>query len=203
MPYEARPPSLPLSFTQPTETHAQQVFSPKDVNNLHNADDLDNSAFSHHHTLGTGKNQAAPGNIIAGLFHVSTWTNTAAQTMATGAFTTVTPWINSLGLSENENNYYGFTQAAGVLTCKTAGLYHVLAFIQFSAGPGSRRIARIVKNSTEVMRNDIWSSDACSPFVGGYVKLAVGDTFSISGWQNSGAGLPLIGTSTLQVVRLR
>jgi hypothetical protein len=37
-------------------------MSPDEVNRLHQRDDVDKSAFSHHHTLGPKRNQASPGD---------------------------------------------------------------------------------------------------------------------------------------------
>lgn len=37
-------------------------FTAKDVNDFHNKDDVDSGQLAHHHTLGTGPTQAAPGD---------------------------------------------------------------------------------------------------------------------------------------------
>lgn len=39
-----------------------EILSPQQVNDLHRNDDVDDSSFAHHHTLGIKPNQAAPGN---------------------------------------------------------------------------------------------------------------------------------------------
>lgn len=38
--------------------------SPEDVNRLHTRDDVDKSAFAHHHTLGPKRGQASPGDHV-------------------------------------------------------------------------------------------------------------------------------------------
>ena len=40
---------------------------PQEVNQFHFNDDCDSSPMAHHHTIGTGPNQAASGRIVAEL----------------------------------------------------------------------------------------------------------------------------------------
>ncbi len=42
-------------------------LSDREVDDFHKRDDVDESATSHHHTLGLGAGQAAPGTLVAEL----------------------------------------------------------------------------------------------------------------------------------------
>lgn len=61
-------PSKPDKFAQVTSNEHDQssglVPSAPEINQLHAMDDVDSSVRAHHHTLGTGRNQASPGNHI-------------------------------------------------------------------------------------------------------------------------------------------
>lgn len=61
-------PSKPDQFGQVTSNEHDRSSGLKpsapEVNALHTADDTDSSPRAHHHTLGTGRNQSAPGNHI-------------------------------------------------------------------------------------------------------------------------------------------
>lgn len=39
-------------------------YTPQEINEFHRQDDLDRDSLAHHHSIGTGPFQAAPGNII-------------------------------------------------------------------------------------------------------------------------------------------
>lgn len=50
-------------FVNPDKDYSKwSQVPPQEINRMHFRDDVDTSAFSHHHTLGPKKDQASPGN---------------------------------------------------------------------------------------------------------------------------------------------
>ena len=78
------------------------------------------------------------------------------------------------------------------LTCKVAGYYFPIGFVQWAANATGRRLIRILKNGTTAMSQAEFvarSDGAASCFTLSLINLAVNDYIELQVYQSSGAAL--------------
>lgn len=132
-------------------------------------------------------------NIPVGAVYLAT--GTQATSIPHGAVTQL-----GAGWTGNQPGYIttaAFSNyASGVWTFTTAGMFHIVASVTFSASNAGRRIVLIYKNGNEISRCDVGAPNQATtglstPQVDAYTPMAVGDTLDIRVYQTSGAALAL------------
>lgn len=111
--------------------------------------------------------------------------------MANNTVTTITPTAaltNSYNLWNGSNNF---------VTVNTDGLYEGGIVLRYATNATNFRQARVSVNGSEYMQWTIPAVTGFNTIIGGSIQLnlSAGDQFSWGGFQNSGAGLTVIGNS--------
>lgn len=177
-----------------------------DVNNLHRRDDVDRDSFSHHHTLGNQRNQAAHGD--HGHDDLSATDTSLAARIAflenppycvvrasVGASIANATYTTIVWDVIEKDNYVSMDTASGLFVAPKAGWYDIKTSAVWAGNVNGLRLVRLLLNGSQVYR----LSDAPSASVSGSatthgsgeVYLNALDTVAIQYRQDSGGALAI------------
>lgn len=197
-------------YQDPNRKSVESRSKAYDSTQLHKDDDVDSGRTAHHHTLGTGAGQAAPGDALAAL-QTDTEARLAAleESLARIGKTVIYGGTATTAVPNAPANPYtsisGFTnewrdqpsglqyQGLGIFNCTQTGRYLVEINLGWAANTVGRRIVFWYKNGLvdEIRRlndNAAGQSVATSQHTM-VVYLEEGDTIELRVFQDSGAAL--------------
>jgi Collagen triple helix repeat (20 copies) len=125
-----------------------------------------------------------------GTYH--SFASTAATNMLTTTFTTIAGWS-----SETSTGSFISGVVSGAFTFSAGGVFEIIGTGCITSGGANpqRRIIALYKGATELIRHDVGAgSTGANPVTlqAVYVaRFAVGESFTIQLWQNSGSTIPM------------
>lgn len=173
--------------------------STNDVNTFHNNDDVDKSAKAHHHTLGIGPGQAAPGpdfkalkdlvvSIQEGLAGLVTyryeWRGIRLARRTTNQIMSTASVVSPVGYTTadfNDEDFYEYNTPAGEIIVPEDGWYFIRGKVTFnpSLSTGATHL-KIGVNGSEMIRGERQANVTIGDLdVSGWLPLTAGDELTV------------------------
>lgn len=103
-------------------------------------------------------------------------------------------WTQAKFTTEDYDNLGEYTPSTGLYTAKQACILDAVTLVTFEPDSTGYRQARLVKNSSAIVRRkrDADATLSTGILMHTKIKMAVSDTLKVEVWQNSGSGIDLI-----------